>query len=374
MPFPRGSARVVPLVLALAGAILLACFETGCTDRSADSLSRESPTHGVFPAHGAYWGAYIDFGLTEDSVTLDTIEEFERLAGKRITIVASSSFWGELSFPAKNLAIIARHKALPLVFWSPWDRPYKEEVGPDRFGLNAILAGVWNDYIDAWADAAKNHETPILVSWGLEMNGCWFPWSGCYYNGMAAAAEQPAPGPELYKAAFRYVVDRVRAKGATNVLWGFHANNFSYPFESWNILPAYYPGPEYVDWLGLSAYGKQAADDDWLTFHQVFDNAYVELCKLDPTKPVVIAEWGVGEFPQSGSKADWFREAFLSIETEYTRVKAAVYWHERWRNADESYSNLRIHSSPEALQAFRQGLATPFWKAHLILDPTVDAR
>ena len=372
MPIVRDSIRSVPLMAALVGALIFTGLVPGCSDRTVDAPSRESSAHGIFPENGAYAGAYIDFGLTEDAVTLDTIDEFEKLTGKRMTIVASSSFWGEQTFPTRNLTIIARHQALPLVFWSPWDRPYKEEVGPDRFGLNAILAGVWNDYIDAWADAARTHGKPILVSWGLEMNGCWFPWSGCYYNGATTAADRSMSGPEIYKEAFRYVVDRVRAKGATNVLWGFHANNFSQPFEPWNTLPAYYPGPEYVDWLGLSAYGKQAADDDWLTFHQVFDNAYGELCKLDPLKPVVIAEWGVGEFPQSGSKAEWFREAFRAIETDYTRVKAAVYWHERWRNADESYSNLRIHSSPEALEAFRQGVSSPFWKDRLI-EPALSA-
>jgi hypothetical protein len=359
------SNRMKILIHTFLAALLFACLGAGCTSRDADTASREMTAGTVFPEHGAYVGAYIDFGQTEDNVTLDMIEEFEKLAGKRITVVASSSFWGEQSFPTKNLTIIARHLALPLVFWSPWDRPYKEEVGPDRFGLNEILAGTWNAYIDAWAEAARDHGGPILVSWGLEMNGCWFPWSGCYYSGTANGADRPMPGPDLYKAAFRHVVDRVRAKGASNVLWGFHANNFSYPYEPWNILPGYYPGPEYVDWLGISVYGKQAADDDWFSFHQVMDNAYGELCKLDPMKPVVIAEWGVGEFPQSGDKAVWFREAFTAIETEYTRVKAAVYWHERWRNSDESYSNLHVHSSPESLEAFRQGLASPFWKDHL---------
>ncbi len=341
---------------------MVTCLAGGCSGGKTESVLSEPSVASVFPASGAYAGAYIDFGLTEDAVTLDAVEEFERLAGKRMSIIAFSSFWGEQSFPVKNVTIVARHRAIPLVFWSPWDRPYKEQAGPDRFALNAILAGAWNEYIDAWAQAARSHGKPILVSWGLEMNGCWFPWSGCYYNGETHPTGRSAPGPALYKAAFRYVVDRVRAQGASNLLWGFHANNFSYPDEPWNILPEYYPGPEYVDWLGLSAYGKQTAEDDWLSFHQVMDNAYQEICKLDPDKPVVIAEWAVGEFPLSGSKAEWLREAFAAIETEYTRIKAAVYWHERWRNPDDSYSNLRIHSSPEALEAFRQGMARPFWK------------
>ena len=79
--------------------------------------------------------------------------------------------------------MIWRHGSLPLVFWSPWDRPYEQKKGPDRFGLNAILAGTWNRYIDDWADAAREFGHPLIVSFGDEMNGDWFPWSGVYYGG-----------------------------------------------------------------------------------------------------------------------------------------------------------------------------------------------
>jgi hypothetical protein len=50
-------------------------------------------------------------------------------------------------------------------------------------------------------------------------------------------------------------------------------------------------------------------------------------------------------------------------------VKAAVYWHERWQNPDQSYSNLRVNSSVEALEAFRAGIANPDWHGELILRP-----
>ena len=70
---------------------------------------------------GVLFGAYIDFGETEDHVTLEGIEEFEQIAGKPPAIIGSSSYWGEQSFPSKNLALISRHGALPMVYWSPWD-------------------------------------------------------------------------------------------------------------------------------------------------------------------------------------------------------------------------------------------------------------
>ena len=176
----------------------------------------------MIPEQGAYTGAYIDFGEREDDVTLEQIEAFEKAVGKHQAIVASSSFWGEQSFPLHNLEIITRHNAIPLIYWSPWDKPYVEERGPDRFSLDAIVAGKWDAYIDSWARRQKAFERPIFVAWGLEMNGTWFPWSGYFYGGGKELSKGVYAGPDLYKKAYRYVVDRVRATGAKNIIWVFH--------------------------------------------------------------------------------------------------------------------------------------------------------
>ena len=344
----------------------------------------------AIPQQGAYAGAYMDFGDNEDEVTLETIEGFEKLVGKHQAIVASSSYWGEESFPAANLNIIWRHGSIPLVFWSPWDRPYKQEAGPDRFSLSAILEGKWDAYIDRWADAARAFGHPILVSFANEANGTWFPWSGYFYGGGTTIPGTPVPytipgkaypngrpgpfaGPELFKKTYRHVVDRVRARGASNVLWVFHTVNYSIPQSEWNFVGQYYPGPDYVDWLGYSVYGTQFSDEAWSTFIPLLDWPYAELCALDPTKPIMLAEWGVGEFAQKGSKPDFIKDALGTIQSRYPRVKAAVFWHERWQNNAGDYSNLRANSSPESLAAYRRGVASPFWLDKPLFAPLKSA-
>ena len=330
------------------------------------------------PEHGIYTGAFTDFGDNEDEVTLEKIEAFETLAGKHQAIIASSSYWGEQTFPKANMKIIARHGAVPLVFWSPWDRPYSEGRGPDKFSLSSILAGAHDAYIDRWADGAKEHGAPIMVSFCNEMNGAWFPWSGLHYGGgkeITRAPTETYEGPELFKKTWRYVVNRVRGRGAANVLWVFHTMDYSMPNESWNMAAEYYPGPEYVDWMGFSLYGNQfTSDSEWAPFFPLFDWPYTELALLDPKKPIMLCEWGVGEFPKLGDKGGWIRDGFqlMANEKKYPRIKAAVYWHERWQNsaneADESskenagkYSDLRVNSSPGALEAYRKSVASPFF-------------
>lgn len=352
--------------------LLLVLVLGGCRKPSA-AAPNESRTavQLAVPQTGKYTGAFIDFGDTEDDVSLEAIEDFETMVGKHQAIIASSSYWGEQSFPTRNLEIISRHGSMPLVFWSPWDKPYLQNRGPDRFSLTEIIKGTWDSYIDLWGDAAKAFGKPMLVSFANEMNGDWFPWSGSFYGGKTPVPGRPGEyqGPETFKQAYRHVVDRVRARGAQNVQWLFHTNNYAEPNDSWNYAPAYYPGPRYVDWLGLSIYGQQVGVDDWTPIEPLITWPYDQICTVDPTKPIMIAEWGVGEFPRKGDKATFITDGLTLLRTQYPRIKAAVYWHERWQNDDNTYSNLRVNSSVEALDAYRKGVANPGWLAQPIWQP-----
>src|SRR5437879_382803 len=167
------------VILVLACSALAACRKSKSQNARIDG---NAPVEVVLPERGAYTGAFIDFGDTEDDVTVEMIEEFENMVGKHQAIIASSSYWGEQSFPTANLNVIWRHGALPLVFWSPWDHPYEQNRGPDKFNLNAIIEGKWDDYIDKWGNAARQFGKPMIVAFGVEMNGDWFPWSGWFYG------------------------------------------------------------------------------------------------------------------------------------------------------------------------------------------------
>lgn len=377
MKLPRffsGSANL-PLILSI-GVLALGVAGLGFGWHAAHDLQHRGPTPA--PAEGVMTGAYIDFGEKEDDVTLEQIEGFEQMVGKHQAIVASSSYWGEQTFPLANVKLIARHGSVPLIFWSPWDRPYKEGVGPDKYSLSSIVAGKHDAYIDRWADGAKEYGGPMIVSFANEMNGSWFPWSGTFYGGNKPATGGGFQGPETFKAAWRHVVDRVRARGATNVKWVLHLMDFSMPNEDWNLAAQYYPGSNYVDWLGFSLYGAQfPSDDHYPDFLSCFDWPYTELSQIDPAKPIMLCEWGVGEFPQKGDKGEWLRGAFRTMgdRVKYPHLKAAVFWHERWQNSadevDESakenagkYSDLRVNSSPGALEAYRAGVANPLFVDH----------
>lgn len=312
------------------------------------------------PETGAYTGVYAEFGDNEEDVTLERIEDFARLVGKGQALVAFGNQWGRGRFPAEQVRLVRQAGAVPLILWYP--EPTEAQMGI-VFPLEEIIAGRWDDYLEAWGRAARTVPGPLLVSWGLEMNGEWFGWSGVHHGGgrPVPGSDPPRPlGPEVFKQAYRHVVDRVRAAGASNVEWVFHTNSDNRPDEPWNRMAAYYPGGEWVDWLGMSAYGVQFKDQDWVSVRAAILEPYAELAALDPAKPVLLGEWGIGEFPKKGSKGAWIREA-LAAMPRLPRLKGAIFWHERWQNADLSYSNLRVNSSLDSLAAFREGIAKPFW-------------
>ncbi|MDA8140455.1 MAG: glycosyl hydrolase, partial [Desulfobacteraceae bacterium] len=245
--------KCLSLVLLLVSLSLVACHLKGV------NAEPRKPCALAVPANQAYTGAYIDFGDTEDDVTLKAIKDFETLVGKHQAIVASSSNWGKNSFPRHNVEIITDYGAVPLIYWMPWiSRADWDDHHIDRYTLCDILAGKYDDYLSRWADQARDFGQPLLVAWGIEMNGDWFPWSGFFYGAGAPAPNGAAAGfagPELYKRAYRHVVDQVRSRGAKNIQWVLHVNSGTIPPEKWNDFPNYYPGPDYVDWLGLSGYG-----------------------------------------------------------------------------------------------------------------------
>lgn len=370
--------RIKILFVVLLAGLLGAC-QQAAGERPPEKTEKKlitGPLKLMVPEGHAYGGAYIDFGDHEDNVTLEGIERFDKLVHKQQAIIAFSNDWGNQNFPDRQLNIISNYGAIPLVFWSPWDRPDQGwDSKPGRFDLNAIIAGQWDEYIDLWATGAREYGKPLFVSWGLEMNGRWFPWSGIFYGAgkPLEGCKSCFEGPETFKRAYRHIVDRVRARGAANILWAWHVNNSSDPDEPWNAMAQYYPGSSYVDWLAMTAYGTQFSNtEEWWTFHQAVRVHYKTLSQVDKSKPMMLAEWGVGEFPKKGSKARWIAELFERAPIDCPRIRAAVFWHERWQNSDQSISNLRVNSSSEALEAYRKGIADPFWLARPLFSGAND--
>ncbi|MFC1652031.1 glycoside hydrolase family 26 protein [Patescibacteria group bacterium] len=314
------------------------------------------------PENGIYHSAFPFFGNTEDKVTAKKITNFERLANKEIAWAFFSNHWNdELIFPEANVQTIHNARKIPFIRLQPWNaNKWWDGDHTNYYSMQKIINGNFDDQLIAWADAAKTTEIPLMVEFGCEVNGDWFPWCG-KHNGGGTKTNYGDPtypdGPERYRDAYRHVIDLFETRNVNNITWAFHVNNWRYPWTNWNKAAKYYPGDNYIDWIGMSVYGAQYEDDEWEDPINAMEEPYEELCTLSPDKPIAIFEMGVDENPNY-NKAAWIRKAFNSIkDNDYPRLKAVSWWHEKW-NEDGDIIDLRINSSASAKRQYRKGVGT----------------
>jgi hypothetical protein len=322
------------------------------------------------PSWGSYLGAFTDFNTretySEDHVTDDRITAFEQLAEHKLSWVYFSQQWFRgLAFPRDRVLTIWRHGAVPYIAFLPssgvFYGPGPKQQNPERrYSLQHIVDGDFDRQLRAWADGARALGVPLLLSFGAEINDDWGPWNA-RWNGADETEGYGNPsypdGAERYRDAYRHLVTLFRAEGAANVAFVFHVDSYR-PYNGWNRIDLYYPGDQYVDWLGISVYGTLDPRVPMSPFARKLDvsGVYRTLTRLS-SRPVAIVEMGTVDNP-AGQKAAWIHDAFQALRSgRYPRVRAATWW-----NMD-SGQNTRIDSSSASLEAFRNGVAGTFFAA-----------
>jgi len=330
------------------------------------------------PAEGCYAGVFPGWGENEDSVDAQWLVEFEQLVGKGVAISPFSNFWGENYTSSQQFNELTSYGAIPLLRFMPWGPPYWNffTYQPD-YSYQRIIDGDFDTLLTDWAVEIKTFGKPVMVTFAVEMNGDWFPWSGVLQGGSTTGGfgdPSKADGPERYVAAFRHIIELFRSQGVTNVAWLFHPNHESYPEEAWNTFKAYYPGDDYIDWVGASLYGAMVPGETWVTFEEVMDSLYTELTTTFPNKPLILPEWGVTDSDTPNLKATWYTDALAKLQSHYTRIKVAIVYHERYPT-NGGWTDLCVNSTPQALQAYQTGISSSYfigsWNQTIIHLPTL---
>ncbi len=265
---------------------------------------------------------------------------FESSLKRRIHILSFYEAWGNGRRPdITGIASCLKQGFVPMITWEPWHIPptgAAPEKQPD-YSLPAIASGRYEEYIRNWAEDLGRLSSSIFLRPMHEMNGNWYPWCGTV-NGNT---------PEDYLAAWRYIRSVFDRAGCDRVEWVWSPYAESVPQTKDNRIERYYPGEHAVDWLALDGYnwGSTRAWSRWQTFAEIFGKPHRRLLRLDPEKPVMIAETGCAE--QGGSKGVWIREAAHSLKEMFPDVKALV-----WFDIDKE-CDWRIASSRESLNSFK---------------------
>jgi glycosyl hydrolase family 26 len=353
------------VVVGLALVFVLALQACSWGSESRHPLTARGPVKVLPPKEGVYHTAFPGFGANESEVSADRMRTFERQAGKPIAWAYFSNNWFKgIHFPTEAVNTIAGEGVVPFIRMMARSNWHGYGTDPN-YSMQRLISGEYDRDLRAWARDARDSNAPLMVEFGTEVNGNWFPWNG-KWNGAGETDGYGNPrladGPERFRDAFRHIIDLSNEEGANNITWVFHVDAEPSPYADWNTMGAYYPGDKYIDWLGLSVYGPQKPGEQWRSFTPIMDKGYAKLAKVAADKPIALLEFGAVQEKDNERKAEWIHDALHSIESDrYPRLAAVSYWDSRWKNGDGSVSDMRIDSSDETQETYRRDISSSFF-------------
>jgi len=280
------------------------------------------------PAKGCYIGAYIDL----DGNCRGDIDTFEALTGRKHASYFRYVGYGE-PFPHEWVAELRKRGAAAHIAWEP----------------NAGLGPVKDDeYLRGWAEAARHSDTPIFLRYASEMNGTWQAYSG---------------DPELYKEKWR-IVCRVMHDVAPNVAMVWCP--FSMPRRT---IEPYYPGDEYVDWVGVNVYsvhhhdgdptrpgGEDPRDELQYVYDLYADRKPIQLCEYGATHYCAACNTWVPSFAVLRAK-----ELYTSLPLRFPQVKMVNWFSVNTIGEGLAENNYSVTDDPTILASYRELIADSYF-------------
>ena len=287
------------------------------------------------PERGCLLGAYVE----GDRKIGASIEKFEALAGKKHASYFRYAGYGK-PFPAKWVNKVKAAGAIPNIALEP----------------NQGLAEVKDDdYLRGWAREAKQAGCPIFLRFASEMNGKWT----AYHK-----------DPRLYVEKFRLVY-RVMKQEAPNValVWTVFGTPAS------NIV-RYYPGDDYVDWVGTNIYSVHHHNANlefpgWQEDPRDFLRPVYR--RYAPRKPIQVSEYGAShtcgacEQKVSDFAQEKMRLMYDGLRRQFPRVRLIYYFDLDARFMSNSRNDYSLTDDPGLLAAYRRLIADPYFLSRLEL-------
>jgi hypothetical protein len=294
------------------------------------------------PPVGAYIGAFIDRDdqlaetwMDENWQTHRRPQHFAQKVGKPHASYFMYLGYGQ-KVPLKWLQECKEAGAIPHLAWEP-----------------KKLTDVKDDeYLREFAKACGELKWPIFLRYASEMNGKWTPYNG---------------NPSLYREKFR-LVHRVFKQYAPQVATVWCVN--SVPREG---IPAYYPGDDACDWVGINVYSVPFYDNN------PKNPAFLDspLALVDPIyklfkdkKPMAICEYAASQM----AAVDKVKRPEFAIEKMSILYSALPRLYPRIKMINWFNMNTMKHAAPgrqlnnysltedaRVLKAYRSNIDTPYY-------------
>jgi hypothetical protein len=298
------------------------------------------PTKLLVPPCGAWFGAYVG-GSTPETIT-SVVTGFEASIGRPLDIVYT---YHDMSDGNDGQLLNADEEALGksrtlMISWSTdlWNAHSRYSWRDD------IASGKLDAHIDQQAKQIKAFGRPVMLAFDPEMD--------------IRFSRDTRNAPD-YIAAYRHVHDRFAQDGVTNVIWMFIVTGDLAPGPP--AFASYYPGDEYVDWIGFDLYNFYKCwvpTGTWKTFEEAVKPTYDWLeTNGFGGKPMMLSEYSSMQDPQNATaQADWFRTVPQVVKT-MPNIKAIVQWDAL---LDSPSCDLTVNR-PDTKAAFKSIGADPYF-------------
>jgi hypothetical protein len=288
------------------------------------------------PSSGCYVGAFIDRDDTLKkhqfaSQIHGDIEQFNDLVGKPHASFFMYRAYGK-PFPRKWAEFVKSHGAVPHIAWEPKDL---KQVRDD-------------DYLNHFLAEAKAFDHPLMLRFASEMNGAWTPYNG---------------DPEAYKEAFRLVYEKSRSAPKVALMWCPN----SVPRST---IEDYYPGDDFVDWVGVNFYSVPFLDNDpnrpGDLVHPT-DHLRDVYETYSTKKPIAIGEWAASRQSALTDRnlqdfgTGKMAALYADLPTRFPRVKM-VNWYD-CDNIEEAkdsrkLNNFQLTDSEQVLGSYQRAVSS----------------
>ncbi|KDR94825.1 Glycosyl hydrolase family 26 [Peptoclostridium litorale DSM 5388] len=288
------------------------------------------------------WGIMHPHNLDGSDYT-SNLKPFEEEMGRKFEFLMTYSDF-EHDVNLDEVEDVYEDGRVIMLTWQPWtyiDKTQNENLESESTVLiPEIIKGSYDEYIRKWARDIKSIGNPVFVRFANEMNGDWDAWCAWYFG----------KDTELYNEAWKHLWNIFKEEGADNALFVWNPHDRSYPDFVWNNSHMYYPGDEYVDWVGLTGYnnGTSFNGDSWREFGEIYYPLYNDYMKHYSEKPFMITEFSCNE--DGGDKAKWINDGFNEF-ANMPNIKIAV-----WFNQVDTKWQYNIDSSKRSYRAFQNSV------------------
>mgnify|MGYP001554365039 CR=1 FL=1 len=299
------------------------------------------------PPYGCYLGGFIDRDERlgepfndENFQTHQNPDAFARLVGKKHASLFCYLSYGK-KFPSRWVDRLRQQRVAPHIAWEP------------NKGLDEVRG---DTYLRQFALSCAEARVPIFLRFASEMNGDWTRYHG---------------DPAGYRAKWIMVAQTMR-QFAPNVAMLWCVN--SIPEKN---IKDYYPGDDYVDWVGVNFYSVPfydnnrnrpgLADNPADTLKYIY-GLYAE------KKPIAIGEFGASHLSKvdGQDRYEWaakkINELYASLPRLYPRVKMVDIFdmdNLKYAEPGRQLNNYSITDSDGVKDGYRRAVAPDYFLSRI---------